>query len=363
MALAKIRNWYGKYETPISSAFLIAGFTVDVLTLRIVNLFWETVWTGANLTIVGICILLVHFIEKGEGDEANTAKVHFWLVNILQFFFGSLLSTFMVLYFNSSDFFSSWPFLLLLAIFFWANEALKRNFVRLSFQVAQFFFSIFAFAIYLLPLLFHKMSDVIFLFSGLTSLLFIAFFLWIIKKTSGGQFSESRLIIYGLVFLIYAVVNVFYFTNLIPPIPLSLKDAGAYHSVQRNSKGDYDLTSEDIGFKKYFAMYPDFNLVIGKPVYVYTAIFSPPNLDIKVFHEWQYRDETAKEWKTVDIITLNVVGGREGGFRTYSKKTANIQPGHWRVNVLNERGQRIGQVRFNIVLVKDVPDTVIKIGE
>ena len=32
------------------------------------------------------------------------------------------------------------------------------------------------------------------------------------------------------------IVNILYFANLIPPVPLALKDAGIYHQVNHNSR-------------------------------------------------------------------------------------------------------------------------------
>ena len=120
--LSRIKNWYGKYERPISSLSLVGGFVFDAVTLKRVDLFWENFWVIAHLIIVGTCIVLVHAIEKSEGDESNPSKTHFWLVNILQFFFGGILSTYLVFYFRSSDILVSWPFLVVLALAFWGLE-------------------------------------------------------------------------------------------------------------------------------------------------------------------------------------------------------------------------------------------------
>ena len=141
--LTHVQNWYGRFERPISSLSLIGGFVFDALTLKRVDMFWENLWVVVHLVIVAICIVLIHALESKEGDEINPAKLHFWLVNILQFFFGGILSTYLVFYFRSADLSVSWPFILFLGLAFWANEALKRHFVRLSFQVALFFLSLF----------------------------------------------------------------------------------------------------------------------------------------------------------------------------------------------------------------------------
>ncbi len=68
MLTEKIKTWYGKYERPVSSLSLIGGFVFDAITLKRVDLFWENFWVIARLAIVGTCIVLVHAMEKSEGD-------------------------------------------------------------------------------------------------------------------------------------------------------------------------------------------------------------------------------------------------------------------------------------------------------
>lgn len=100
-----IRNFYGRFERPISSLSLISGFIFDAITLKRVDTFWENIWILGHLLNVGIFIILIHTQEKKEGDEANPGRKHFWYVNILQFFFGGILSTYLVFYFRSARYF------------------------------------------------------------------------------------------------------------------------------------------------------------------------------------------------------------------------------------------------------------------
>src|SRR5581483_775441 len=241
--LSKIKTWYGKYERPISSLSLIGGFVFDALTLQRVDRFWENFWVVGHLVIIGTAMVIVHALEKEEGAEANPSKAHFWLVNIIQFFFGGILSTYLVFYFRSSDISVSWPFLAILALAFWANEALKRHYVRLAFQVSLFYLSLISFAIFLVPVLAHQIGAKIFLLSGLVSLIAIALFLLLLRWVAKKEFQASQKWLYASVVGIFALVNILYLTNLIPPIPLSLKDAGVYHSLKRQG-GNYVALAE-----------------------------------------------------------------------------------------------------------------------
>src|ERR1035437_607236 len=156
------KNWYGRFERPISSLSLILGFVFDAFTLKLVDTLWENFWILGHLVIVGTFIALIHLKENEAGDEKNPNKTHFWFVNILQFFFGGLLSTYLVFYFRSVDIFVTWPFILLLAFAFVANESFKRHYIRFSFQISLFFLSIYSFAIFLVPVVLHKIGAWIF---------------------------------------------------------------------------------------------------------------------------------------------------------------------------------------------------------
>jgi len=362
MFLNKIKNWYGKYERPVSSLSLVGGFVFDALTLRRVDLFWENFWVIAHIAIVAVCIVLIHALEREEGSEANPSKLHFWLINLQQFFYGGIWSVFLVFYFRSGDITVSWPFLAVLALSFLANERLKRSFVRLTFQISLFFLSIFCFVIFLVPVIFHRIGGGMFILSGVLSLAFIVLFLLLIRYTSHKPF-ENKLLLFGSIAGIFMLMNVLYFSNLIPPIPLSLKDAGIYYSIQRNAEGNYVAMTEERPWYNFFKFYPDFHWVAGSPVFVYSAVFSPAKLNTTIIHEWQHQDSATGKWITVSRISLALVGGRDGGFRTYSQKRVNLVEGHYRVNVLTISGQVIGRIRFNLVLADALPKVVEEVND
>ena len=347
-----IRNFYGRYERPISSLSLVLGFVIDAFTLKRVDKLSENLLIFGYLLIIGIFIILIHLKESEAGGEKNTSSAHFWYVNILQFSFGGVFSAFLVLYFRSADIFVAWPFIALLAITFIANEFLKKHYIRLSFQISLFFLSIYWFMIFLVPVVLHKIGTWAFLTSGFLSLVLIALFLKVLFHFTKDKFTESKRLVISLVTGIFILVNLLYFTNLIPPIPLSLKDAGAYHSIVKNSEGDYVVTYEDKGWQAYFQLYPEFHLIPGSPVYAYSAVFSPHDLNLIILHEWQHYDEDNNTWTMAGVVNLKVIGGRDGGFRTYSRFT-NLAGGKWRVNIKTEHNQTIGRLRFNIITVVD----------
>ncbi len=354
--LIKTRDWYGRFERPISSLSLIGGFLFDILTLHRVDEFWENVWIIGHIVIVAVCIVWIHARERGKGDEADPSKIHFWLVNTLQFFFGGLLSTYLVFYFRSAALSVSWPFLLILTVAFIANETFKRHYVRLMFQLSLFYLSLFSFAIFIVPVVVHSLGVWTFLFSGVVSLLLMVGFVAILRRFSRREVESNKKGIAVAILGVFFIINLFYFTNLIPPIPLSLKDAGVFHSISRDGNGDYLVTHEPRGWKKIFTVFENVHIQPNDTVYVYSAVFSPASLNTTIRHELEYFDPQTARWVSKGRANLLLIGGRDGGFRTYSE-WSGLPAGDWRVNVENERGQKIGIIRFSVVLV-NVPAAV-----
>jgi hypothetical protein len=77
----------------------------------------------------------------------------------------------------------------------------------------------------------------------------------------------------------------------------------------------------------------------------YTAIYAPAGLRQPVEHVWRQNGEI------INVIRLSVEGGRQQGYRTFSRK-ASFPPesaGRWTVDVMTAGGQLIGRIRFRVV--------------
>jgi hypothetical protein len=361
--LVYLRDLYARFERPISSLSLIGGFVFDALTLKRVDQFWENFWVLGHLFIVAVCIVLINLEEEEGIDPKDATKAHFWLINILQFVFGGILSTFLVYYFRSATLIVSWPFLFLLAAAFVANERLKHHYARVVFQISLFFLSLFSFAIFIVPVILHKIGPSVFFISGVVSLVFIWLFLELLEKYTHERFRKSKRILWQSIGTIYLGMNILYFTNLIPPIPLSLKDAGVYHSIEKDVLGDYLASYEEqSGLRNFFSVYEDLHLVYGDPVYAYSAVFSPAALNTSIVYNWQHYSSINNRWEDEGNVSLPVIGGRDGGYRTYTVKSF-LSKGRWRVNVETKQGQIIGRILFNVIPVTTEPHLLTKINE
>ena len=356
---AHVTTAYARFGRTISSISLLGGFAFDAVTLKRVDTFWENFWVVVHLAVVAACILFLNRAQNRGPDLNVPAKSHFWLISTLQFFFGGLLSTFLVFYFRSGSLRVSWPFFLILAVAFLANEKFKQRYVRRNFQISFFFLSLFCFTIFILPVMLHAIGPFMFLLSGAVSLAILYLFLRLLRSTAGENPATGRGALIASIATIFLTFNVLYFLNLIPPLPLSLQDASVHHAITRTADGNYAMQSESPGLFRFFGLTETFHATPGAPVYAYSAVFSPTSLNTKIVHDWQLY-ERRRGWASVSRVELPVRGGRGGGYRTYSVKTG-ITPGAWRVNVETPSGALLGRLRFNVVLQPSDPPLVTQL--
>jgi len=153
------------------------------------------------------------------------------------------------------------------------------------------------------------------------------------------------------------IFNVLYFTNAIPPLPLSLKEAGVYHKIEK--VGDkYLLEAEP---SRWYEAYLRYNTKIhkapGESVFVYSAVFAPTRFSTTILHEWEYYDEKTEHWVRSATFGFPITGGRDGGYRGFTLKES-VEEGKWRVNVKTGDGKIIGRISFTVVEVPEPVPTI-----
>jgi len=149
-------------------------------------------------------------------------------------------------------------------------------------------------------------------------------------------------------------MNSLYFLNIIPPIPLSLKDAEVGYNVN-SAGGSYSVLVEKQSILDRIVPGQTIHKKVGGTVAVYTSIFAPGDLKTSIYHHWQYKKDG--EWITKDKLAFGIFGGRKEGFRGYSIKS-DVPPGKWRVDVETKRGQVLGRVRFSVEESDETPELV-----
>jgi len=339
----KITNFWEKYERRISTGAFVSGFILDSLTLTRIDLLYDNVVLLFYIIVAATGIVFWNATFRAMA-ESLVGRVRPVVPIIIQFAFGGLFSGFTIFYTRSATLSESWPFLIVLALLLFGNELLRTRYARFVFQISILFFTLFSYFIFSLPVLFHRIGVEMFLLAGAVSL----FAIWAVVKIIPEETKAGKRTLAVSVLGIFLVINGFYFTNIIPPIPLSLKDAGVYHSVQKIN-GEYVLEGEKrVWYESLPGTREVYHRVLGQPVYFYSAVFSPTDLDTTIFHSWQYFDEASGKWIESDKISFAITGGRDGGYRGYSMKT-NISTGTWRVDVVNKRGQIIGRRAFDVL--------------
>jgi hypothetical protein len=149
-------------------------------------------------------------------------------------------------------------------------------------------------------------------------------------------------------------MNVFYFTNILPPLPLSSAAAGIYHSVWR-VPGAYMGTSEAEPWQvQYLGLTPTLHVVLGESLSAYSSVFAPTAIMTTIVHEWQWYDPIQKQWVTRATISYSIAGGRDGGYRGYSTAFMNLM-GQWRVNIETTDGRLIERLPFTVEQVSLPP--------
>ncbi len=317
-----LREFIKRNERHLSSLALIVGFLFDTFTLRRADLIIEYIVLLLYVGIVASCIVWIHVRPKP------------WNLILMQFCLGNLFSAFLIFYSRSGSAITSWPFLLILVGLMIVNERLREKYARLTFQISVFFCVLFSYAIFLVPIILRQMGSWVFVLSGGVSIGVLLLFMMLLQRYIPHRVKEAKTDIIKGVIIIFSILNIFYFTNIIPPIPLSLKEIGVYELVSRNPDGSYKLI-------------PNEDIRAGEKIYAYSAVFAPTRLDVQIVHSWEYFDPSKARWVSVSKIPFKIVGGRDGGFRGYSIKE-NVFAGLWRVNVETVEGRLIGRKRFEV---------------
>ncbi|MGY2462864.1 DUF5924 family protein [Vreelandella sulfidaeris] len=118
----------------------------------------------------------------------------------------------------------------------------------------------------------------------------------------------------------------------VPPASLWMTSSAlspAFDVEQRLPQGSMTLTPDAIS---------------ANGLYVYTAIRAPRGLSETITHAWHHNGEL------MDVVELNINGGREQGYRAWSHKQnfPEDPSGDWRIDIMTATGQRLGLIRFDV---------------
>ncbi len=257
----------------------------------------------------------------------------------LQFFFGGMFSALVVCYFKSSGSIASLLLVILLAILLIGNEFLKKHYESFGLNLALFCILGTMFMNFTIPHLVHRIGFIWFFLSTLLSF-GICTLIWKISHRN------KKVLIAPAIISILLVVA--YLMNWVPPVPLVLKQQMPCQNFDNTSYTcDVDAPSflQKVGLKT-----PSVHKLEGKEVYFLSSVYAPAKLKAELEYRWYYEDPNTGKYTLTDKISSSrmvINGGRESGFRSYSKKK-NIPAGRYRVETAYKNGAVIGSSVFDV---------------
>ncbi|RJR12909.1 DUF2914 domain-containing protein [Candidatus Parcubacteria bacterium] len=344
-------RWYERHVAPFS---LLAGFIVDNILFRNIDLLSTTITLALYLAVAVGGSFVLNLVESGRVRHRVVLQFSPFLPVVVQFAFGGMFSGFFVLYSESATIAVSWVSVVVLAFLLVGNERFRKRYQRFSFQVGVLFVVLLGYLFFLVPFALKRIGPEMFFVSSALSVVLITGYVFGTRKvmpelvrTHMPNIAQSI----GLIFLIFSLL---YVTNAIPPLPLALKDGGVYHRIQRIGTDYIALHEPELWYEEYLPFGQTFHRAPGENLHAFSAVFAPSGISTKLTHEWQHYNPDTEEWDTIARVQFPVAGGRDGGYRGYST-TASRLTGKWRVNVLTSYGQVVGRISFTVV---DVPGPV-----
>lgn len=331
--------------------FFFSGVAYDTLTLTRIDRLQDNLLLLICLLLLGLLIVLTGRlgIEPAPDREQLAALSPFacWVLRArpyyplaVQFLLGGLFSAYTIFYSRSATLTGTAIFFVLLVLLLVGNEFLRDRLSSLRLLVSLYALVCFAFFTFFLPVMTGRMNAAIFLAgAGLSAAVTFRVVQLIYWNNPERSKREAVGVTVPAVALIGLLV-VFYFLNWIPPVPLSMKFGGIYHEVKKS--GDrFELSFE----KQWYQVWErsDSTFPANEPVYCFTAVFAPVDLNTTIYHHWYFRPSSNKPFTHADRIPFKIAGGREGGYRAYTFKQ-RLAPGDWRVDVETEDGRIIGRV-------------------
>jgi hypothetical protein len=340
-----------RYEHYLGVGALLTGFAFDVFLAKSPASVVDNILLVSYLFISATIIMLLNIAPVRRRREAGLSEPLVLLL-MLQFCFGGLASNMFVLYSKSGTFAADAFFVAILLSLVFGNEFLRNRYAQLRFNIGVYYFLLATYCTIAAPtFILHSIGARSFLESGAISLAVMAVFLCIlfVAVLRGSNRQKHLRDISIMVASLFVIFNGLYFLNIIPPVPLSLKDIGIYHSVLKYSSGDYAATYEPGPWYQFWQdTSPTFTYTAGESAYCFSSVYAPAKLDTPIEHVWEQYDQSAKSWEVVARVSFAIAGGRQDGYRGFSVVPLSA-PGAWRCDVETSSGALIGRTSFTAV--------------
>lgn len=335
-----VREFLGRYERWFMPTMLVMGTAFDVWQFRVLDLREKFIVMSVYVAIVMGSMALTAYKRAEELPQLRYIKLVAPFAQ--QFAMGGLLSTALLFYWFSGTFSVTWPLIALVAILMISNETLRHIVLRPMVQIGMLYFALFSLFSIWFAHLFVSLSWLVFLAGGLASMIVMSLLLALLVTL--GDLYKDRLRMWLVIAGVFTFMNVCYFLNIIPPIPLALRDATMAYSVT----SDYVLVIPEASWMDRLFLGETILVTPGDALYAYSAVYAPEGLKTTIVHVWQRYDADTRRWETEHELPFEILGGRPDGYRGYSM-VSSIAAGKWRVSVETTTGQVLGRIAFTVV--------------
>lgn len=338
-------RWLGRLQRYWLSIAFLLGFVVDNLTLNRVDQIFDNVILFSYVVIAMIALLILYAGSAGKFSDKNNHRARNYAPLLVQYAFGGLLSGMLIFYGRSGALVESWPFMVVIIAAIYFNETIKDRSSRLVYNLAILFIGLVSYSVLVIPVLTGMMGPWIFVGSCVLALMLMYGFIQVLNKIIPYFLAlQMRAVVFSIG-CVFVGFNFLYFSNVIPPIPLSLKDVGIYHSVVRFDDGTYQLKYEEGPWWQFLRDSDRVFHPTGTPVHCFAKVFAPTRLATSIEHHWEFYNETTEQWQTHARLGYSIAGGRGDGYRGYTQ-ISGYKNGKWRCSVETTRGQVLGREVF-----------------
>ena len=267
----------------------VAGFLFDLVTMQRIDAWLDLAFQLGYLASLTALLVYQHR-EVSRAVDGEWATASWWRYNVelLHFFYGGLLSAYIVLYFRSST--SSRP-AVFLVFARWRHGHQRgatstRRRVRAASRPVRVLRAVFL--TYFIPIIVGSIDAWVFLLSLLLS----GAIVWQVTRwlEPGPDLVAERRAMSAPAAGVLVFIGALYVLRLIPPVPLSVQFQGIYHDVRRDSGG-------------YTLVYPDppawalwrrdsrpFERRAGDRLHYFVRVFAPSGFRHRVVIRWDVFD-------------------------------------------------------------------------
>lgn len=357
----KLSQFIKKHSAKLDVAFFVIGFIFDAWLVSYPDKLLVVLHQALYLFLIAT---LIHYeflfqLEKWKPSE-KILKIWPYRDLALHFFLGTLLNIYSLFYIKSASLFSSVVFLVLMIAMIFANElpVVKKS-KKINLKVGLYSICLFSFFSVVFPIIFGFIGIVPFSLSIASTIGVLFLQLILLRKVV----DDFIVLLHGILKPVISVVLifcVFYFFGLIPPVPLSVKEQGVYHSLEKRDSHYYLSTDQNENEFWNFGK-TTFQAAPGDKIYFYSQIYSPARISDEIIVHW-FKEDNLGNWESMDKVPVTIVGGRDEGYRIFTFKS-NYDAGEWKIVVETSTGVEISRLYFKIIMVDVDPTRSFRVIE